>query len=128
MTGQRCLGSDNVVAIGDIYDELKERFIDIARAMKLGYGLDESVTLGPYTTAAGRDKVQAWIDLAVSEGATLALDGRTTVPPTLKGGYFMGLTILENMHIDMSAAKEEAFGAVAGLIRAEKLDDVIDMD
>jgi len=126
MTGQRCLGTDNVVVVGDIYDELKERLISVGRAMKLGYGLDESVTLGPYTTASGRDKVEAWVELAVSEGATIALDGRAAAPPDLKNGYFMGPTILENMHIDMRAAKEEAFGAVAGLIRAENLDEVIE--
>jgi malonate-semialdehyde dehydrogenase (acetylating)/methylmalonate-semialdehyde dehydrogenase len=94
--------------------------------MKLGYGLDESVTMGPYTTPSGRDKVLSWIDLALSEGAKMVLDGRTGVLPELTKGYFIGPTILENMHVEMRAAREEAFGAVAGLIRAESLDEVIE--
>jgi malonate-semialdehyde dehydrogenase (acetylating)/methylmalonate-semialdehyde dehydrogenase len=125
MTGQRCLGSDNVVVVGDIYDELKERFAAEARAMKLGYGLDESTAMGPYCTAAGRDKVDAWVQRALAEGATMVQDGRI-LPPELAKGFFMAPTIIENVLPDMEVAKEEAFGAVAALIRAETLDQVIE--
>ena len=56
MTGQRCLGVDNIVVIGDIYDKLKKKFKEAAAAMKLGYGLDEETELGPLTTQAGKEK------------------------------------------------------------------------
>jgi len=125
MTGQRCLGSDNVVVIGDIYDEFKERFVAEAKRMKLGYGLDEDTTMGPYCTAKYRDNVAAWVEGALSEGATMVHDGRV-LPDGLSGGFFMGPTILENFDPDMKAAREEAFGAVAGLIRAGSLDEVIE--
>lgn len=126
MTGQRCLGSDNVVVIGNVYDEFKKRFVAISEAMKLGYGLDESVTMGPYTSPSGREKVAGWIESALSEGASMVLDGRTRVPASLSKGYFLGPTILENFHVDMNTAQEEAFGAVAGLMRADSLDQVIE--
>lgn len=125
MTGQRCLGSDNVVVIGDIYDEFKAEFVSETQRMKMGYGLDEGTTMGPYCSAAGRDKVAAWVDRALSEGATMVHDGRAMASNPSKG-FFMGPTILENLHPDMAVAKEEAFGAVAGLMRADSLDDVID--
>jgi malonate-semialdehyde dehydrogenase (acetylating)/methylmalonate-semialdehyde dehydrogenase len=125
MTGQRCLGSDNVVVIGDHYDAFKAAFVEEAKRMKLGYGLDETTTMGPYCSGSGRDKVAAWVDDALSEGATMVLDGRV-VPSDLSKGFFMGPTILENLHPDMTVAKEEAFGAVAGLMRADSLDQVID--
>lgn len=125
MTGQRCLGSDNVVVVGNIYDELKEQFAAEARAMKLGYGLDESTAMGPYCTAGGRDKVDAWVQRALAEGATMVQDGRN-LPGELKKGFFMGPTIIENVNPDMEVAKEEAFGAVAALIRAQSLDEVIE--
>jgi malonate-semialdehyde dehydrogenase (acetylating)/methylmalonate-semialdehyde dehydrogenase len=123
MTGQRCLGSDNVIIVGDIHDTVKERLVAQAQGMKLGYGLDESVGLGPYTTAGGREKVEGWIQKAIKEGAKLVYDGRVGVPDK---GYFLGPTILEDVHIDMEIAKEEAFGAVAGLIRADNLNQVIE--
>ena len=52
-------------------------------------------------------------------------DGRI-VGPGLSKGFFMGPTIIENVHPDMEIAKEEAFGAVAALIRAESLDQAIE--
>ena len=123
MTGQRCLGSDNVIVVGDGYDEVKERLTAQAKSMQLGYGLDESVGMGPYATAAGRDKVGAWIERALKEGAKMVYDGRVGIP---QKGYFLGPTLLEDINIDMEVAKEEAFGAVAGLIRADSLDQVIE--
>lgn len=124
MTGQRCLGSDNVVVVGDIYNRFKTLFVEDAKRLTLGYGLDEAAGMGPYCTAAGRDRVIAWVEGALSEGATMVLDGRQ-LSPSLSKGFFMGPTILENIYPDMSAAKNEAFGAVAGLIRADSLDEVI---
>ena len=123
MTGQRCLGSDNVVVVGDIYDEIKERLIAQAKSMKLGYGLDEETGMGPYSSAAGRDRVSAWVDRALAEGAKMVYDGRLNVP---QKGFFMGPTIIENVRFGMEISKEEAFGAVAGLIRADNLDEVIE--
>jgi malonate-semialdehyde dehydrogenase (acetylating)/methylmalonate-semialdehyde dehydrogenase len=124
MTGQRCLGSDNIVVVGDVYEAFKARFVQEAAGMKLGYGLDESAAMGPYCTAAGRDKVSAWIEKALSEGATMVHDGRTV--RGFSRGYFLGPTIIENVHPDMEIAKKEAFGAVAALIRADSLDQVIE--
>jgi len=125
MTGQRCLGSDNVVVIGDIYEEFKERLVAEAKRMKLGYGLDEDISMGPYCTAGYRDNVANWVEKGLSEGATMVYDGRV-VSQELSNGFFMGPTILENLHPDMEIAKEEAFGAVAGLMRADNLDQVIE--
>ncbi len=125
MTGQRCLGSDNVVVVGDVYKEFKERFAAEARSMKLGYGLDEETAMGPYCTASGRDKVAGWVERALAEGATMVHDGRLGAEGRSKG-FFMGPTILDNFTPDMRTAKEEAFGAVAGIIRADNLDQVIE--
>jgi len=126
MTGQRCLGVDNVVVIGDIYDEVREKFIAAAKAMKLGYGLDEDTELGPYTTQGGKDKILDWIDQSLQDGAKTAFDGRAVRPEAYPGGYFMAPTILEDVNVDMPMAKEEAFGAVASLIRGDNLDQAIE--
>ncbi len=126
MSGQRCLGVDNVVVVGDIYDELKSRFVEAAKGMKMGYGLDEDVDLGPLTTKEGRENVLNWIDKALADGAKIVLDGRTERPNQYPNGYFLGPTILENVNVDMPTAKVEAFGPVAALIRAESMEQTIE--
>jgi len=128
MTGQRCLGSDVLIAIGDVYEELKRRFVEASARMKLGYGLDESVELGPMTTAQARQRVLDFIQKGLDEGAKLILDGRN---PKLEDryakGYFLGPTIFDEVTPDMWIMKEESFGPVACIIRMESLDDAIDL-
>lgn len=125
MTGQRCLGSDNVVIIGDVYDELKRRFVRASANMKLGYGLDEEVQMGPLTTKEGKERVERFIDMGLKEGAKLILDGRTVRAKGYEKGYFLGPSIFEDVHPDMNIAKEESFGPVANLLRANCLEEVI---
>ncbi len=126
MTGQRCLGVDNVVVVGGIYDELRDKFKAAAGAMKMGYGLDEATELGPYTTPGGRQTVLEWIERSVAEGAKLVLDGRNARPEGYPKGYFMGPTILEDVNPDMASAKEEAFGAVSALLRGDSMEQAIE--
>ena len=126
MTGQRCLGVDNVVIIGDIYDEVKSKFKEAASNMKLGYGLDKETELGPYTTQTGKEKILDWIDKSLSEGAKMVYDGRTVKVDQYPDGYFLAPTILEDVNVDMPMAKEEAFGAVAALIRGDSMDQAIE--
>lgn len=94
--------------------------------MKLGYGLDTETELGPMTTQAGKEKVLDWIEKSLAEGAKMVLDGRTVKVKDYPKGYFLGPTILEEVNVDMSMAKEEAFGPVAALIRGESLDQAIE--
>ncbi len=125
MCGQRCLGSDNVIVVGDRYDEVKERLKAAAQGMTLGYGLDEGVDMGPMTTAAGRDKVFHWIEEALGQGAKMVLDGRGVKVADYPQGYFLAPTVLEDVTVDMAVTRDEAFGPVAGLIRAESLDQAL---
>jgi malonate-semialdehyde dehydrogenase (acetylating)/methylmalonate-semialdehyde dehydrogenase len=125
MAGQRCLGSDNIVIVGDAYDEVKEKFVRASGAVKLGYGLDDTVTLGPLVSAAGREKVLAYIETGLSEGARMVLDGRGKTPPAYPNGFFLAPTILDEVTPDMKIAREEAFGPVAYLMRAKDLTEAI---
>lgn len=126
MSGQRCLGSDNVAIIGDIYDEMKEKFIKAAKNMKVGFGLDESVEMGPMTTRQNKEKVERFIEKGLKEGAKLILDGRNLKIQGYENGYFLGPSIFEDVHPEMEIAREESFGPVANLIRAQSLDQVIE--
>jgi malonate-semialdehyde dehydrogenase (acetylating)/methylmalonate-semialdehyde dehydrogenase len=112
--------------MGGIYDEVKTRFKEAAAKMKLGYGLDTEVEMGPYSARAGREKVLQWTEKALQDGCKMVLDGRTLKLKDYPNGNFMGPIILEDTHVDMPSAKEEAFGAVAALIRGESLEQAIE--
>ena len=126
MSGQRCLGTDNVILVGDVYEEVKNRFVEASSRMKLGYGLDEETELGPMTTEQGRQKVVDWVETGVKEGAKILLDRRNAKVEGYSRGYYFGPTILGDVNPDMTVAKEEAFGPVANLIRARNLDEAIE--
>lgn len=125
--GQRCLAGSNLVLVGDIYDKALRAFIDAASKLKLGYGLDESVDMGPLVTRRARDRVIGYIEKGLEEGARLLLDGRKTHVPEYPRGYFLGPTVFEGVIPDMVIAREEIFGPVASVIRANSLEEAIDM-
>lgn len=94
--------------------------------MKVGFGLDESVEMGPMTTRQNKEKVERFIEKGLKEGAKLILDGRNLKIQGYENGYFLGPSIFEDVHPEMEIAREESFGPVANLIRAQSLDQVIE--
>ncbi|MFK5952367.1 MAG: aldehyde dehydrogenase family protein [Desulfobacterium sp.] len=126
MAGQRCLGADNLVIIGDNYDKFKEKFVAASAAMKMGYGLDEDVEMGPLVSAKGRDNVLKFIEKGIEGGADLILDGRKPSIEGCENGFFVGPTVFENVTPDMYIAREESFGPVANLMKAKDLDEALD--
>lgn len=127
--GQRCLAGANVVAVGDdaFYEQLKKRLVASAQATKTGYGLDETVQMGPLRSKAAKDKVLSYIETGLREGAKLILDGRNIRVPGYENGYFIGPTIFDNVDAKSKIGAEEIFGPVMCLIRAKDFDDALRM-
>ncbi len=126
-SGQRCLSGSILAPVGDVADELIEKFIASAKNMKVGSGLDEQTGMGPVISAAHKEKVLGYIEKGIAEGADLILDGRDFTNPDFPNGYFVGPTIFDNVTPDMTIAKEEIFGPVVSIIRTKNLDEVIDL-
>ncbi|HIQ13115.1 MAG TPA: CoA-acylating methylmalonate-semialdehyde dehydrogenase [Thermoprotei archaeon] len=126
-TGQRCLANSILVPIGDAYNKVVPKFIELAKNLRLGYGLDSDVDIGPVVSMKALEKIRRYIDIGVEEGARLSLDGRNVKVDKYPDGYFIGPTIFEDVTPDMTIAREEIFGPVASIIEAESLDQVIEM-
>lgn len=128
MTGQRCLGSDILIAVGEVYDKIRDKFVELSAKMKLGYGLDKSVELGPLTTPQAKQRVLDFIEKGISEGAKLILDGRNPkLEERYAKGYFVAPTIFDDVAPDMWIAKEESFGPIAGIMRVKNLEEAIEI-
>ncbi len=118
-TGQRCMAASVLVAVGDC-----QKYIDSikARAEKMVTGTD----MGPVITEASMKRIKGYIDDAEKRGAKIILDGRKAEP--VKGGYWVGPTILDNVTPDMPAGCEEIFGPVLSIIHVPNVDKAIELE
>ena len=130
-TGQRCLSGANAVVVGEddaFYKRFKEAFVDAASRIRIGYGLDEAVQMGPMLSEKAKERVLGYIEKGIEEGAKLILDGRKV---KITGDYpetcFLAASIFEDVTVDMTIAKEEIFGPVGNIMRAKDLDEAIRM-
>ncbi len=123
--GERCLAGSVVVGLEAAHDAVRKKFSDAASRLKVGYGLDETVQMGPVITKKHQERVIGYIDKGEAEGADVALDGRKTRVPGYDG-YFVGPTVLDRVTSEMTVAKDEIFGPVASFLTMDSLDDAID--
>jgi len=124
--GQRCLAGANLVAVGDVADPLLSKFVERAKDIKMGYGLDESVNMGPVVSGKAKKKIIEYIDGAEKDGAKIILDGRNAKVPGYEKGHFVGPTVIDQVTPDMKVAQDEIFGPVVTYLRMDTLDDAID--
>ena len=125
--GQRCLAGSIIVGVEDAYEPMREQILDGASSLRLGYGLEDGVDIGPVISAAHRDRVVSFIDQGTQEGATLMLDGRNVEIAGYPAGHWVGPTIFDEVGPDMAIGKEEIFGPVAGFTRAASLEAAIEL-
>ncbi len=123
--GERCLAGSVLLAVGDVYEPLKEKFAAAAAKMKIGYGLDESVGIGPVISKSHRDRILGYIDKGIAEGAKLILDGRQVKVANYPEGYYVGPTIFDKATPQMTIAREEIFGPVGAIIPVEDLEEAM---
>jgi malonate-semialdehyde dehydrogenase (acetylating)/methylmalonate-semialdehyde dehydrogenase len=124
-TGQRCLAGSIVVGVGDAYRPMRERVLDGAAELVLGYGLDPGVTMGPVISAPHRERIAGYVAQGERDGARLLLDGRSATVSGYPAGHWFGPTIFEDVTPEMSIGREEIFGPVAGLTHADSLDEAV---
>jgi malonate-semialdehyde dehydrogenase (acetylating) / methylmalonate-semialdehyde dehydrogenase len=81
--------------------------------------------MGPLVTAGHRDSVSGYIGQGEQAGATVVIDGRTAdVPPD---GFYLGVTLLDNVTPDMTVYTDEIFGPVLCVVRAETYTEALDV-
>jgi malonate-semialdehyde dehydrogenase (acetylating)/methylmalonate-semialdehyde dehydrogenase len=125
--GERCMAISAIVAVGDVADSLVTKLAERARRVTTGPGDAPDIEMGPVITCAARDRITGLIDRGQAEGATLVVDGRR---PTIAGhpsGFFVGPTLFDRVTPAMTIYREEIFGPVLIVLRAESLTDAIAM-
>jgi malonate-semialdehyde dehydrogenase (acetylating)/methylmalonate-semialdehyde dehydrogenase len=121
--GERCLAGSVAVAVGRAADSLLDPLRDAAAKMVVGPGDEPGVQVGPLIRAEHRDRVAAYVEKGVGEGAELVVDGRKEMG---RRGFFLGPTILDRVTAGMAVGREEIFGPVLSVSRAATLDEAIE--
>jgi malonate-semialdehyde dehydrogenase (acetylating)/methylmalonate-semialdehyde dehydrogenase len=124
--GQRCLAGSVVVAPGKAYEPVRDKLVGAAKRLRLGYGLDPDVDLGPVVSGRHRERVLSYIEAGRNEGADLLLDGRRPEVARYPAGQFVGPTVFDGVEPEMTIGREEIFGPVASVTRVSDLDEAID--
>jgi malonate-semialdehyde dehydrogenase (acetylating)/methylmalonate-semialdehyde dehydrogenase len=122
--GERCMAISALVAVGPIADDLISKIEDRMGKIVTGDGT-RGTDMGPLVTGVHRDKVKGYIEKGVSEGATVVVDGRDVVPDSDGEGYFIGPTLFDNVTKDMTIYKEEIFGPVLSVVRADTYEEAL---
>jgi len=126
-TGQRCTASSRLIAHRAVAEELGRRLAERSRAMTVGSGLDEQVTMGPSINKQQYETVLKYVEIGKQEGATVLLGGDRLDEGGYAHGYFHQPTIFGNVRPDMRIAQEEIFGPVTAIIPVDSLDEAIDV-
>ena len=122
--GERCMAISVVVAVDPIGDELVAKISERISGLRTGDGRRGS-DMGPLVTAQHRDKVTGYVEVGVSEGAKLVVDGREVDVDGSAEGFWLGPTLFDHVRSDMSIYNEEIFGPVLSVVRANSYDDAV---
>jgi malonate-semialdehyde dehydrogenase (acetylating)/methylmalonate-semialdehyde dehydrogenase len=118
--GQRCMAASVMMAVGAT-DHIVDRMASIVRTMVPG------THLGPVISKAAKERIERYITEAEQQGAKVLVDGRGYVVPGKEGGYYVGPTLIDHVKPEMRIAQEEIFGPVMVIIRANNVDEALDV-
>jgi malonate-semialdehyde dehydrogenase (acetylating)/methylmalonate-semialdehyde dehydrogenase len=122
--GERCMAISVVVAVEPAADDLVERIVARAAALRTGDGR-RGCDMGPLVTREHRDRVAGYVADGVAAGAVAALDGRSVEPDGDAGGFWLGPTVLDHVDPAMSVYRDEIFGPVLCVVRVPSYDAAI---
>jgi aldehyde dehydrogenase (NAD+) len=126
-TGQRCTATSRIIVQKGIYAEFVERYVERAKALKVGNGLDETVEMGPAINENQLKTDLSYVEIGKAEGARLKCGGHRLDKGEYQSGYFMEPTVFVDVTPKMRIAQEEIFGPVVSILACDDLEDAIEI-
>src|SRR5712672_3459146 len=123
--GQRCLAVSVAITIGEAQKTFRDSIADAASKLRVGYGLDEGVQMGPVITPQSKQRIEKLIGEGEQSGAKVLVDGRNAKVPSYQSGNFVKPTVLDGVPADSELAHTEIFGPVLSLVHAKDLDEAM---
>jgi len=126
--GERCMAISVAVCVSEeTADTVVSKLKTELQNLKVGNGVDACNDMGPLVTQDHYDKVKGYVDLGVEEGADLVVDGRDLVVEGHENGYFLGGCLFDKVTAGMRIYKEEIFGPVLCVLRAESQEQAMQL-
>jgi malonate-semialdehyde dehydrogenase (acetylating)/methylmalonate-semialdehyde dehydrogenase len=124
--GERCMAISVAVPVGaETADRLAAKLTERVAELRVGPALDPEADYGPLVTRDAVERVSSMIQQGVDEGATLLADGRGLVVEGYEEGFYLGPTLFDHVTADMSVYREEIFGPVLIIVRADTYDEAL---
>lgn len=124
-TGQTCVQGSRLLVHRSVHDEVVERLVRRANAIRLGDPQQPSTQMGPLVSARQRELVERWVGIGVDEGATLAAGGRRPEGKAFERGFFLQPTIFTDVKPSMRIAREEIFGPMVCVMPFDTEDEAV---
>lgn len=124
-TGQRCTATSRIYIEQKIFEKFRRMMVARAKKIKIGYGLDKGIEMGPLVNEAQLKRVQQYVRIGREEGGKVECGGRVPKGAKFKGGYFYMPTIFTHVTPEMRIVKEEIFGPVTCLLPVKSLEEAI---
>jgi alpha-ketoglutaric semialdehyde dehydrogenase len=126
-TGQRCTAASRVAVHKSVYKDFVSEFVERAKKLNIGNGLDSSVEMGPCINEGQLKTVMEYVEIGKNEGAKLLTGGNRLSSGAYAKGWFHEPTIFGDCSPNMRVAQEEIFGPVVSVIPIENLDQALDV-
>ena len=124
--GERCMATPVVVPVGE---GTAERLIAMLKpkieGLRIGPSLSEDSDLGPLVTAAHKERVSNYIQMAIDEGQEPIVDGRGFTLQGYENGFFLGGTLLDHARPEHKSYNDEIFGPVLQIVRAQSFEEAV---
>lgn len=124
--GQRCLAVSVAVTVGEARKNFRDAIVEAAASLKVGYGLEEGVQMGPVITPESKARIEGLIARGEREGASAVLDGRRKVSGRPEGN-FIAPTVLDSLPAASELWATEIFGPVLSLIHADTIEEALEI-
>ena len=121
-TGQSCIAANRIYVQSSIYEAFLDKFAAQAQKLKVGYGLEPGVDIGPLVNEAGLKTALAHVENAVQAGARLVCGGKRA---ERTDGFYLEPTVLADVPETAACMKEETFAPIAPVCRFEDELDAI---
>ncbi len=125
--GERCMAISVLVVIDSVADNLIELIAERMSRLRVGDG-NRSSDMGPLISAVHRDRVRAYVDSGVRDGASLVIDGRVVHPiDGAEDGFWLRPTLFDRVTVDMQIYTDEIFGPVLSVLRVATFDEALEV-